>query len=277
MAITGAWKARQSVQSGALKWGTGYNPVHNIHGGTGRNIAPHGTENEIDHALVEQGDPSITYTDEDMSSVLFGYGVDTGTADRPGWDRDVNRADVPNGWPSPGVHSAGRPGGLYIRSLDHGAERTNFAITDAAKTESVSEGWRNKVHDPSPLIPNTSDPSQYEMQTSMTQLHKVRAGSQASGRASEHIQPIASRAPGPRIKVWSDSFARRWDMTPREQGSTIRPFWNRRAGTGYAEWMAPNEMYVSEPLQRTPPNDPFAGQTIPSADSFGYVSEDVVW
>ena len=67
-------------------------------------------------------------------------------------------------------------------------------------------------------------------------------------------------------------------MTPRAQDDIVRPFWNRRAGTGYTDWMLPNERYVSSPMQRTPPYDPYPGSNVSeNATNYGYVPEDVTW
>lgn len=283
MPITGTWKERQAVQAGATKWGTGWNPIHAIPSGFGRSDTPpnliyDGTEaqGQIDPSITDQYTPDhLGYSDEDMANVLFGYGTETGTSERPPVGTDTNRASAGQ-FPAYGPRKSGIPGGTAIRSKDVGAELTT--TPKQTPDEDVAQGWRNKtvgdVEDST-----VSDPSQYEMQTSMTQRDKVREGSQAqAGRASEYMAPIPSRRDtwGQRLKFWSGE-ARHYDMTPRAQDQIIRPWWARNAGTGYADWMGPNEMYVSEPLQRTSPPDPYQGDTTPVSDEpAGWTNEDVI-
>jgi hypothetical protein len=111
----------------------------------------------------------------------------------------------------------------------------------------------------------------------MTQRDQVRTGSQTQ-RASEYHAPIRSRIVGMRLKPWSGG-QRHYDMQPREQNQHIRAWWARSAGTGHRSWMAANEMYVSDPLQRTPPPNPYAGPVIDdtgTTNTGGYVGEDVI-
>lgn len=283
MPITGTWKDRQTVQAGATKWGTGWNPVHAIPAGLGRSDTPpnlvfDGTESAgpIDPSVTDPYTPEhLGYSDEDTANVLYGYGVNTGTSERPPLGTDTDRASS-DGFPAYGPRVAGVPGGTKIRSQDIGAELT--LIQKQTPNEDVAQGWVNKdVGD----VENAtvSDPSQYEMQTSMTQRDKVREGSQVqSGRASEYMAPIASRRDtwGQRLKAWSGG-ERHYDMAPRVQDQIIRPWWARNAGVGYPSWMGPNEMYVSEPLQRTSPPDPYQGASSPADDSpAGWTDEDVI-
>jgi hypothetical protein len=277
MAITGNYLA--SVEyTGARKWGTGWNPVHamqlDLVGGResmavptlqgpnkpGPETLPPGLVNPLDTM------PEYGYTDEDFSSQIWGYGPQTGTSDRPARDvpTEQYRFDTPTMYPGMG-NEPGPPGGFAIRSEEHGDVAGSIAKL-GDKEETVGEGWENKqlgtVEDAT-----VSDPSQYEMQTSMTQRDKVRAGSQrGSGSASEFTAPIGSWRPtwGMRIKPWSGG-RRHYDMTPRRQDVILRPFWFRQAGTGYQEWMLANEAYnyQVDPLQRQPVQDPYPGQEVP--------------
>jgi hypothetical protein len=63
-------------------------------------------------------------------------------------------------------------------------------------------------------------------------------------------------------------------MFPKQQTATReRGFYYRTAGTGYEQWMEPNQMYEVEALERTPPPDPYIGQQDIQM-SYGYTQED---
>lgn len=274
MPITGNWKERQSLYAGASRWGTGINPIHAVRDGDGRNIAPDGTTTLVPSELVDPyaSDPYL-YCDEDSPSTLYGYGTETGTADRP--ERPAVTEDFrgsAGGFPSWGRRKGGTPGGQAIRAEDHGAELTYTSKEDFARD--AAAGWQNKVTS-EVNDAEISDPAQYVMQTSMTQRDKTREGSQASGRASEYFAPIHSRIPGMIEKKYSGEY-RHGDMLPREQTYTPRPFWNRNAGTGDPAWMKVNETATRTPLQRTPPTDPYQGQYVGATD-YGYTGEDVTY
>jgi len=94
------------------------------------------------------------------------------------------------------------------------------------------------------------------------------------GRANEFDAPIGSRIPGQKLRFWSGG-ERHYDMFPRQQDLIIRPFWARNAGTGYVEWMAPNEMYVSSPYNRMAPSDANVGPDTPPEETTTYTDEDM--
>jgi hypothetical protein len=177
-------------------------------------------------------------------------------------------------YPHWGRYQAGVPGGGEIRAENHGADATN--TPKEIPSEDVAQGWRNKARG-SESDAMGSDPSQYEMQTSMTQRHKVRAGSQISGTASTFDAPIESRTAGQKIKWWSGE-KRHEDMLPKSQDQLVRPWWNRTAGTGYQEWLEPNALYRTTPGIRVPPGDPYMGPNLPeSTDTHGFMPEDVTY
>ena len=276
MAITGNYL--ESVgYVGARKWGTGINPIHglttsgpptkgeSVTTATGPNapgseVLPEMLLNPTDEA------PEFGYTDEEFSSMVWGYGPQTGTADRPATDVSTEqmRSYAPTMYPGMG-NEPGPSGGFAIRHEEHG-DIVGVTAKLGDKEETVGEGWENK--EVAGVADSTvSSPNQYEVQTSMQQRDQVRAGSQVqAGRASEQVAPIGSWRPtwGMRIKPWSGG-RRHWDMTPRRQDDIIRPFWYRTAGTGYQEWMAANEAYnyQVEPLQRSPSPDPYSGKNVP--------------
>lgn len=274
--IKGAWLAQQQgyePYSQNLKWGTGINPVHGFYGGQGRNSAPGNIDTAVQDELV---DPDMAdqygYTDEDVSSQLYGFNYETGTANYPHWGSNEDRSQVQNDWPQYGPYQQGIPGGTRIRSIERGAQIT--ISEKQTPSQPWGEGWVNKETG-TETLPTVSDPSQYEMQTSMTQLHKVREGSQRSGTQSDYDAPIASRVPGMKIKPWPGG-QRHSDMEPKEQNPILRPFWNRTAGTGNPSNMLVNEVYQSEPFTREPPPSAYAGPTA-GTDEGGFVEEDPVY
>jgi len=287
-AISGSWKAQfAGAQIRAEQWGTGYNPVHAHRTGEGRNTATgQGYDQIIDPSLTA-GDYSIGaeygYASEDSTSTLWGYGTETGTADREPWnenhDLSASSTDIPSThtpYPSYGNYPAGVPGGTAIRSEDHGAQ-ANWTAKQQ-QYENAAAGWINKeTSEVSDAV--VSDPSQYEMQTSMTQRDKVRSGSQAaSGRESEYDAPIASRIPGMVEKKWSNDDHRRYDMTPKAQDIIVRPWYMRTAGTGRAYDMRVNEVVLNEPKNRRPPDNASVGNPVGvDADyaNYGYTAEDI--
>lgn len=149
-------------------------------------------------------------------------------------------------------------------------------------TETVSEGWINKAatgfdmgEAPDDYV-LTSDPSQYEIQTSMTQRHKQMVNDRAVARGTdEERTSIASRIAPMKLKVYSGE-ERHYDMFPYQIDDIPRPFYFRTAGTGPQEYMETNDQWIRTPLQRTPPPDPSMGvpETRLSEAEFGYSSED---
>lgn len=276
MAVSGKWKERQAGRyANATVWGTGWNPVHAIRSSEGRDIAPDGIYAPVPEQFEDPyTDDNYGYQSEDQSSVLWGYGPETGTSDRPGLDVPFDR-DSTDGFPAYAPpYRSGIPRGTVIRSQDHGAEAS---YTAKATMPDAAQGHAQKLNIFGGIADaQVSDPAQYEMQTSMTQMSKSRTGSQrGGGSASEYDAPIPGtrRTMGQRAYVPSDSEERRAEMFPQQQDLILRPFQYRTAGTGNPEWMQPNEMYLSEPLQRVPSPDPFGGTEVPYGDVPGFVDE----
>lgn len=283
--IAGTWRANFVGYEYPTKWGTGINPIHQTRDGQGRNIAVTPTQDDIQSEITDPYAPDQTgYSDEERDSVLWGYGSDTGTSERPSLDANEQDARVATAesWPEWGPYEGGAPGGQGIRSENRGADLTSIA-KGSPQSENPPPGMQPKRKN-GVNTSTVSNPSQYEMQTSMTQLEKVREGSQTAGRASEYNAPIASRIPGMKIPLNGDSPERHADMQPKTQDLIIRPFWNRTAGTGPVPWMRANALYESTPMQRTPPDNPYQGSLVPgdvyqaeSQNVYGYQDEDVIY
>lgn len=272
MAISGLWQQAQS-QSGAAKWGTGINPVHAIEtmgeplrsSEVNTGYGPGAPHEDVPFELT---DTSGSVFDEEYENQEWGYGPTTATDQRVrlGTDATMARQKTPSDYPSPGYAPNGGIMGGIIRRIRIGDNRSVNKL--GFKNETVSEGWENKEVG---TVSNaeTSDPAQYERQTSMQQRDQIRVGSQNpnTGTASEYTAPIGSERPtwGKRIKPWSGG-QRHYDMFPFQADTLIRGFLYRSAGTGAPEWMNANEAYLyqQEPLQRQPVPDPYGGNPVPT-------------
>lgn len=279
-AFSGVWRAQNGEMTtapydNASVWGYGTAAAERSrNSGVGRGLTPGNDGPLVDDSLTTQyTSETFGYSDEDM---LYGYGTEDGTADRPSWGQSDTPGGTQNapsrGWPQWGPRKNGMPAGSYVRSLDHGSE-----LSSAAKltpSEGPAAGSLNKAYG-TVEDAETSDPSQYEMQTSMTQRDKVRAGSQTQ-RASEYSAPIKSRIPGQRARYWPGGD-RHYDMQPKAQETMQRPFWMRQGATGNPQWMLTNELYVSEPLTRQAIDNPYQGPTAgtDTNQSTGFTDEDM--
>lgn len=277
-----------------LVWGTGVNPIHSKRIGEGRNTAPDGNPaGEVNPVIVNDDDfvpdADYGYGMEDSNDTIWGYGVDTGTADRASWgsdsENDRNDTDMgPQDWPSAGPTPTGVPAGTAIRSIDRGSQATNTMKGIQPPLIDVSTAPPNDGAEP--FDSETSDDAQIFIQTSRVQRDKVREGSQISGTASEQDAPIKSRIIGPKMKAIDNSKARHSDMLPKAQDLIVRPFWVRTAGTGPRDWLQPNEFNPVTPRQRVSPDNPDQGDEITGSGNFvsayagtqyGYTDEELTW
>lgn len=272
--IKGSWSAVNTVPyASAAVWGTGVNPIHAMYGEgpalrtTGRNDdrpethAPHGAPVDRIATLEPWG-----YTPEDQSATPYLRD------DLPAWDETTpefrDETDHHPAYDAPGSVKT------LFRSMFMGPRKANYKSPDGQPNETVTEGWRNKAKgSPANAVP--SDPEQYEMQTSMVQRYRTRGNEHAVARSTDDPRAtIDSRVAGQKLKVYSEG-ERHYDMFPYQQDSIPRAFWYRKAGTGAQGDMLPNEMYVSEPIQRTPPPDPSLGVTeTDTSFDYGYTAED---
>ncbi len=281
--VTGSWYTRfanSSQYTGAERWGTGNNPIHSIYGEgpplrtTGRLPGPDTPTPELSTTpYVIETSYKYGYTMDDIDPLTpvglppaWGSETDVirnNAGDYPDWEenatefRETNEA-YPQLW-----------SGIQLRSFP---------------TESVTEGWLNKetgqVKDA-----RTSDPAQYERQTSMQQVNppEGRNNQAAVTRGTDDARfNIMTRLTGMKIKPWSQG-QRNADMFPYQQDLVIRPFWYRIAATPDPAGLEPNEMYVSDPIQRDVPQDPYLGPqetnvyTVEEGYDGGYTAEDMTY
>jgi len=330
---TGSWRSSlvdRIDYTGAAKQGTGVNRVHATPA-TGSRVIVGGPPKQVfDPVTAPGGDDTYGYVAEDQGwsfvsdnpdpnlpqydqtpIQIFGYGHETGTADRPRWDRTQgDRSSGEMGWglPNPdtsntvlannrgstqndtdnnfpqwydGSHPT-QPGGTVIRAIRRGAKMIQKARV--LPNEDVAQGWQNKAHGKA-ADSRSSDDSQIFVQTSDVQRYKTRSGSQRSASQSTFTAPVESRVTGQKLKTYTASdSARHWDMLPYEQQDFVRPFLSRQAGTGYPQWQLVNEMYVSPAIQREPPADPQLGNVAGvtgvsdgTDTNYGYTSEDLYY
>jgi hypothetical protein len=284
--ITGSWvvkntSANAQDYSGALKWGTGINAIHGIRTegaplrSTGRDPGPDDPSerpSQVPHELI--GPDIYGYTMEDIASLSGNF---TPFTPRVGDSVETRRAENYSDLPDWGV-------------IPTDAERLDFALTTelarplwdgialvSFPTETVTEGWDNKLTGKVSGA-RTSDQSQYERQTSMQQVNPPEGRNNAAALLRGTDDPranIMTRLTGQKIKPWSTG-ERLQDMYPYQQMMGVRPFWYRSAATGNPEQMEPNEMYVSNPIERVVPPDPDLGEQETQIDpSYGYTQEDI--
>jgi hypothetical protein len=260
--------------SGAQVWGTGINPIHEVYGSP---------PVRLNDPLAPQTPPSeaTRQTTDIFYNWQYAEPPSNGAAyvtydDRPAYDTPPEESPVRiKTIGHPPLNASGMAKQRFRRTKG-GAHRLMQVLQPTLPSETVSEGWTNKTRG---ALANAkpSDPSQYEMQTSMTQRYKVRNNQQAVERATDDPRAeIQSRVAGQKIKNWSQG-ERNYDMLPKEQDEIPRPFYYRTAGTGPAENMLPNEMYGIDPIQRTVPPDPSLGNPDDNYTAYGYTPEDAFY
>ena len=273
---SGSWARRNAVPYRTTDvWGTGINPVHSTYGEgnplrvTGRNEDDHTAPWEaLPDGFTQRERWGYTCDDGDYTGQYLQYDA------RPHWG--TSTPDFRNNAGSqPPKDATGGEKNRFRRMFD-GARRLNDGIPESYPSETVSEGWRNKWKDGAIADAETSDPSQYEMQTSMQQRYRQRNNDAAVARGTDDPRErIDSRVAPQKVKHYSGE-ERHYDMFPFQQEDYPRAFYYRTAGTGDAEEMEPTAMYVSDPLQRTPPDDPDLGPSDVSVPG-GYTTEDLFY
>jgi hypothetical protein len=276
----GAWLRRQQLpQSSAAVWGTGINPVHSQYGGPAVRMYPirqrHGEITPAAESVPEvlYGPELWGYQPEDSSPFLVGITYD----DRPAWD--VESPDNPSRYSTDGMPPLNASGAVkaLFRSVKGGAFRYRQKLADSLPSETVSEGWLNKatgkVAEAKP-----SDPSQYEIQTSMAQRFLTQDNRRALMRETDDPrEPIESRVQPMIVKQYSEG-ERHYDMFPKRQDDMPRPFYYRTAGTGPQDYMKENEMWSIDPVRRVPPEDPSLGVSeVDTQETYGYTGEDYLY
>jgi hypothetical protein len=192
---------------------------------------------------------------------------------------EVTRMDAPAYYPPPSlVARPNGPSGSWYRSLSPPGYIEANTRPASFPTETVTEGWRHKETG-DVLTAETSNPDQYERQTSMQQVNPRPGRNNAAAVLRGTDDPrfnIMTRLTGMKVKPWSEG-ERLDDMFPYQQDLMLRPWWYRRAAVGRENWLTANEFNPMTPIQRDPPSEPDLGQhesTGNSGPDFGYAPED---
>jgi hypothetical protein len=308
MAIAGSWLAGTVTPSeyvGALRWGTGINPIHAIpdsgsrETGIKENLLPLGADDGSGAIVPEEllGPEAWGYASDDMSSWAGAEAYEYVAADHPGWGEPTegrpDRESIHPGWPSWGPHGAhdqefplaGYPGGDELRAQSHGSAVEN-ARAIAVPTRGWRGGWLNKAHGAVERA-ETSDPSQYEVATSLVQLDKTRVNDAAAARGTDDPRaPIGTRLTGQKEKHYAKSFRMGGgpgtpDMGQQGQNLPFRPWFYRSAGLPPPPNTFYGTMSGNEPIERTLPAD--AGESVilqeaPADDgTYGYTEGDYLY
>ena len=133
----------------------------------------------------------------------------------------------------------------------------------------------------------TSDPSQYEVATSLVQLDKTRVNDAAMARGTDDPRaPIPTRLTGQKEKIYARSSGMGGgpgtpDMAPLAQDLPYRPWFYRSAGLPPPPDTMFGTMTANEPIERTLPVD--AGEYVtvqeapPDDGTYGYTEGDYVY
>lgn len=309
MAISGSWAERYAnaqAYTGAKRWGTGYNPIHEIRDNPGRVT---GTKEN----LYPLGDPSDSppeeilglddYADADWDGEQPYPGEDFRYQDdEPRWDQvtpQFRNATLGNPvmgeWTSWGVYNddnpvdgfplAGPTGGMnQALDVSHGEDQERqHAIS--VPTMPVAGGWKTKAHgsvqdaahnDGQDIGPDrlaqwavNTGKVQGPTVTSMTQDRALARGTDAPR------EPIQSRVVGmrqysPALSFQMGGGAGAPDMFPFQTTAGLkRPFVMRAPGLPPFEDHMFNTMEGRVPLQRTVPPDPYQGDPEAAAMTSG--------
>jgi len=310
MAYAGAWRAASVTPleyDGATRWGTGVNPVHAVPEGLPRGeiklpLGSTGTGGVAPESILGpaqwgyQAEDATFYAGEDYRYLRDDHpNWDEPTVGRPDRDGDImeeGKYPQPEGWPSWGPANldgtsgdfplTGPPGGAGVRSFSDQAEIERGRLI-AVPTQGYTGGWVNKAHG-NVNEARTSDPSQYEVNTGLRQLHGTLANTREVARGGEPRAPVETRLTGVKVKSYAKSLQMGGgpgtpDMFPQQQdGIPKRPFYFRQGAMPPPEAHTWNEITYFDPIQRVVPDDAGASVTTLSTDvgggGYGYTTED---
>ena len=230
--------------------------------------------------------------DSAISEGDTGFAISQYMADRPAWNEPVENqrirqdASTMSPWNVTGAAMRAVRAGSHRYRLNRteslpgqgdGYQPVSAEPSNSNPTETVSEGWLNKVTSFTAYA-SPSDDSQLFVQTSMRQRFGTRDNGRALLRGTDAPRAkIASRVEAMVEKVYSTG-ERTYDMFPFQQDEIRRGFRYRTAGVGPASWMESNEYSAISPVQRTPPPDPSMGvPEVSSPDDYGYTGEDTMF
>jgi hypothetical protein len=301
VAISGTWKAANVINDayvGAQRWGTGIDPIHSVRDQYHKPVTTKlplesTTAGEVvPDSIVEPTDWG--YCAGDYAGGIHDYREieedHPGTPERTLFTREVTRKDIPGNWPEWGASntqsddfplaSPTQPGTDFL-SVRHASpmELSHSNSTPYSDSRGIAGGWAHKARG-AQLEAHTSDPSQYEINTSMRQVHGSSTNDRAVARyvpdlgGSSPRTPIKTRTAGMKAKT----YARGVDMFPIQQDLPYRPFFYRSAGVPPMEQHSMNTMEGRAPIQHTVSPDPYQGDYSGTAqaedNNYGYSTGD---
>lgn len=312
MAIAGSWRSGAVTPSeyvGATRWGTGINPIHAVRDAGSRetgikeNLLPLGSGSQGADVPEDMIGPAQWGYSTEEAALYPGEDYRYLADDHPNWgDNSVGRPDrdgdimvagklpQPEGFPDWGPHGVsypdfqlpGYPGGEDLRAYSDGTDVEKLHAI-AVPTRGYRGGWVNKAHGKVEEA-ETSDPKQYEINTSMNQLHRsLDNGRAVARRTDDPRSAIATRLTGQKVKVYAKSSGMGGgpgtpDMAPVGQQLPYRPWFYRQGAMPPPPDTYYGTMTAFEPIERTLPVD--AGEYVtqqesaPADGSYGYSSED---
>jgi hypothetical protein len=305
MAISGSWSARYanaSAYTGALRWGTGINPIHAIPDNPGRvtgtktNLYPLGEPSDgapevlidADDYVCSDWDGEQPYPDEvfryqedlprwDQTTPQFRDAIDSpAMGEHLPWGPDYPESDdFPLGGPTVGMRQQ--------LDVDHGdVEEQQHAI--AVPTRGLQGGWLNKARSTAALPAQETaqavgDPAaQWAVNTGQVQGEGLKSSDNSralargtdSPRSSIQSRTAAMRAYSPATSFGMGGGPGTPDMQPFQQTAGLkRPFVVRQPTLPPFEEHTWNEMEGRVPLQRTVPPDPYQGDPETTGDTGG--------
>jgi hypothetical protein len=294
VAISGSWAARSanaSSYTGALRWGTGYNPIHELRDNPGRvtgvkgNLSPIGDPSDAPPEQLIGPDDFVCDDwggDEPYPGEDFRY-----QDERPRWNattpdfREATDDPAQGEWAAWGVYNDANPvdgfpqpgptGGMAVAlDISHGEDQERQAAI-AVPTRGVSGGWLNKAR--GQVAENEAQPvgdpaEQWAVNAGQVQGPGLKSSDnvRALGRGTDAPRTgIMSRTAGMVFRNYPQSFGNGGgpgtaDMFPRQQTAGLkRPFVSRHPTLPPGEEHTWNEMEGRVPLQRTVPPDPYQG------------------
>jgi len=218
------------------------------------------------------------YTGDDLNYYLQTVAPGPFYDDRPDWTVPTTRNPSRFSTQKQPPYNATGAAKNAFRGLQDGASRLfrgkRPRADYATPTETVSEGWLNKINAGPIARAKPSSTAQYERQTSMQQRFQTRTNDLGVMRGTvDPTSPIESRVVPQRSPVYSGN-ERHYDMYPFQQtAEREREFYYRTAGTGNQDWLEANETWDLEALERTTPPNPSIGQ-VDTQEQYGYTAED---
>jgi len=277
MTVSGSWNAR-NLYTGSAKWGNALNPIHAVRDNgraadliTAKEAPLSGAAGTVPEEIIND----YGYCDGDY----FGAVEDPRMVETHPLGREYDRSQIPANYPEWGDKDEDQE--TAFRSVPHESAQESSRVSSTFIGGNVSGGWLNKIRGQQ-NAPVTSDPKQYEINTSMTQGAGVQmmTNTRAQERGLPARSPIQSRTAGMREKYYAKSWEQGGgigtpQMFPFQQTMLKRPFYYRTSDVPPDETHYMNTMEARQTLQYVSPDNPAQGQDATQiTDNYGYTAGD---